>query len=569
VPAGTVVGGKFRIDRVLAEGGMGVVVAATDLHLERPVALKFLRAENGADWECAARFTREAKAAAQLKSEYVAAVLDVGVTDDGMPYIVMEYLEGQSLFQVLRTQGPLDIESAALYTIQVCEGLAEAHSRGILHRDIKPDNLFLLERSPGWRSIKIVDFGISRLSLAEGGDITTGIMMGSPSYMSPEELGAGPSLDHRTDIWSLGATLHELLTGRTAFEPSMLPELVSAIMHRPPVPVRRLRPEVPEELAAVIERCLAKDREARFSSAADLARALLPFAPESARGIAERAATMAPAFAPSVSRQKVARLARLAVAHNDVDADEAHYPGQIAVAGVSFRRQKSRFPNTSARVGNERRSPRGPYVWLARTTPTGHAHRGLVRRSARLAFVLASVGVLLFIAGTTRQRAEPAAPSIVLVSPSVPLRATADPFVETPGAGTLITNLAPHGSIEPALGSEMVSPGLDTQDPSSEPATPIVVHPARAGASPATAEHVPAKRATSPATATAKADEFGILDVPEPSAASPAVPSAAPPESADDPFDLGPQPNEMPSTSVERSHSVARPIEMKNPYREP
>jgi len=551
---------------MLAEGGMGIVVAATDLHLERPVALKFLRAESGADWECAARFTREAKAAAQLKSEHVAAVLDVGVTDDGMPYIVMEYLEGQSLFQVLRNEGPLDIESAALYCIQVCEGLAEAHSRGILHRDIKPDNLFLLERSPGWRSIKIVDFGISRLSLAEGGDITTGVMMGSPSYMSPEELGAGPSLDHRTDIWSLGATLHELLTGRTAFEPSMLPELVSAIMHRPPIPVRRLRPDVPPELAAVVERCLAKDREARFSSAADLARALLPFAPESARGIAERAATMVPAFTPSVSRQKVARRAPLA--HNDVGADEAHYPGQIVVSGLSQRRQKTRFPSTSARVGNERRSFRGS-VWLARTTPSGAPQRGLVRRSARLAFVLAAVGVLLFIAGAMRQRPEPAAHATVLVSPPAPPRTTAEPVVEAPGAGTVLTNVGARSLAEPLAGTEIASPGLDTRDPANEDAPPTAARPAHAGATP---EHLapPAKapHATGPAAAaTAKAsDEFGILDAPVPPLA---VPSAAPPESTDDPWDLGPQPNEVPSTSGEPGHFVARPIETQNPYRTP
>jgi serine/threonine-protein kinase len=564
VPVGTVLAGKFRIDRILAEGGMGIVVAATDLHLERPVALKFLRAETGTDWEAAARFTREAKVAAQLKSEHVATVLDVGVNDDGTPYMVMEYLEGQSLFEVLRTQGPLDIESAALYAIQVCEGLAEAHSRGILHRDIKPDNLFLVERSPGWRSIKILDFGISRLSVADGGDSTAGIMMGSPCYMSPEELGAGPSLDHRTDIWSLGATLHELLTGRTAFEPSLLPELVSAIMHQPPAPVRHLRPDVPPELAAVIERCLAKDREARFASAADLAHALLPFAPESARGVAERAATMAPAFAPSVSHQKALRRTRQPLAHNDVDADEAHYPGQIVVDGVSHRRQVTRFPSTSVRVGNERRSARGPSVWLARTTPSGRPDRGLARRSTRLALLLAAVGTLLFMAGSMRHRAESARP-IVLVSPA-PHGAAADPVVGTQGTGTVLTSLGARGVTGPVAGSEAANAGFDARElaPASEEAPPTVA-PVRAA--PAMADHVVlSRKATHAPAPAAPINAVHAADIAESSAASSEspTPSAAPPEAPADLWGLGP-PNEA-SEQGEAGHPSARPIESKNPY---
>jgi serine/threonine protein kinase len=294
---GVVVAGKFRVERILAEGGMGVVVAATHIQLDRPVALKFLRADISANLEALARFTREAKAAAQLKSEHVAHVLDVGVTDDGTPYMVMEYLDGQSLYRVLQTQGPLSIASAADYAIQTCEGLAEAHARGIVHRDVKPDNLFLIERSPGWRSIKILDFGISKIPLTDANNIATGVIMGSPCYMSPEQLRSTATVDHRTDIWSLGATLYELLTDKAAFDASLtLPELVATILHKPPPSLPALRPDIPAELAAVIGRCLEKDREARFASAAELARALLPFAPERARSAAERAGSMAPAF---------------------------------------------------------------------------------------------------------------------------------------------------------------------------------------------------------------------------------------------------------------------------------
>jgi serine/threonine-protein kinase len=165
VRSGGVVSGKFRIDRVLGEGGMGVVVAATHLQLDEPVALKFLRSEAVAESEALGRFMREAKAAAKLKSEHVARVLDVAVTDEGSPYIVMEYLEGRDLSRTVQGDGPLDVASATEFVIQACEGLSEAHARGIVHRDIKPENLFLVERTQGWKTVKILDFGISKIAM--------------------------------------------------------------------------------------------------------------------------------------------------------------------------------------------------------------------------------------------------------------------------------------------------------------------------------------------------------------------------------------------------------------------
>jgi eukaryotic-like serine/threonine-protein kinase len=305
---GTIVAGKYRVDRTLAEGGMGVVVAATHLHLQQSVALKFLRGGNvSSEWDALARFSGEAKAVAQLRSEHVAHVLDAGVTDDGTPYMVMEYLEGRSLARALQTQGPFDVASAAEYVIQACEGLAEAHSQGIVHRDIKPFNLFLVERSPGWHAIKIVDFGISKLAFSDTPNVTTGVIIGSPCYMSPEQLRSTATVDHRSDIWSLGATLHELLAGRAAFDATLtLPALVAAILDRPAPALREIRPDVPEALAAVVTRCLAKDREGRFQSAGELATALLPFAPARARVPAERAASMRPAVDQTRSATRLA-----------------------------------------------------------------------------------------------------------------------------------------------------------------------------------------------------------------------------------------------------------------------
>jgi eukaryotic-like serine/threonine-protein kinase len=296
---GSVVAGKFRIERLLAEGGMGLVVAATHLQLEQTVALKFFRGDLRAHGEPLLRFMREAKAAAQLKSEHVARMLDVGVTEGGTPYMVMEYLEGRGLEKLIATEGPLDVPSAAEYAIQACEGLAEAHSRGIIHRDIKPSNLFLADLSPGWRAIKILDFGISKVSLARASNITThlNLVMGTPCYMSPEQLQSTAKVDHRTDIWSLGATLYESLTGSAPFDASLpLLALAEEIVSRDAPTVRQRRPDVPQELSAIVARCLTRDRNERFQSAAALAMALLPFARMRARVTAERAVSMTPAM---------------------------------------------------------------------------------------------------------------------------------------------------------------------------------------------------------------------------------------------------------------------------------
>jgi serine/threonine protein kinase len=291
---GNVIAGRFRVERKIAEGGMGVVVAAMHIQLHQMVALKFLRADIGTQGDVLARFMREARAAAQLKSEHVARVLDLGITEDGTPYMAMEYLEGKSLAETLRAYGPLDIATVAEYGIQTCEGLAEAHSRGIVHRDIKPENLFLVERSPGYGAVKILDFGISKSVLSDVPNLATSVIMGSPCYMSPEQLRSTASVDHTADIWSLGATLHELLSGSTPFDASQtLHELVTAVLEKPAPSLHDLRPAVPVELAAVIAKCLAKNKEDRYENVAQLASALLPFAPVRARAPAERAVAMA------------------------------------------------------------------------------------------------------------------------------------------------------------------------------------------------------------------------------------------------------------------------------------
>ena len=280
VAPGDVLADKYRVERVLGAGGMGVVVAATHLELQEQVAVKFLHPEAIESPEAAARFIREARVAVKIRSENVARVIDVGRLDNGAPYMVMEYLEGEDLAaQILR--GPLAIEAAVDYLIQACAAMAEAHKVGVIHRDLKPANLFVVQRSDGTPIIKVLDFGISKLSvpdLSDAGLTKTSTMMGSPYYMSPEQMRSARDVDVRTDVWALGVILFELLTAQNAFGGTTLPELIANIMTVGPRRLQELRPDVPAGLCAVVYRCLEKEPTSRFQNVADLAQALVPYA---------------------------------------------------------------------------------------------------------------------------------------------------------------------------------------------------------------------------------------------------------------------------------------------------
>jgi serine/threonine protein kinase len=300
VRVGHVIAGKFRVERALGEGGMGYVVLATHLMLDERVALKFLRKEVMLQPDVVARFLQEARAAAKLKSEHVARVLDVGV-DDAMPYIVMEYLEGRNLEEILAARGPLPVNEAVELVVQAAEGISEAHARGIIHRDIKPANLFLAERADGWPTLKILDFGISKAALTSTNglaielskQIKTLQLLGSPYYMSPEQIRSTKDVDRRTDIWALGVVLFELLTGQTAWTSTDLLPLAQEIGERPHRKLSAFLTNAPEGLEALIDRALAKNPKDRFQSAAEMSNALLAFtASKRSRVIATHAATL-------------------------------------------------------------------------------------------------------------------------------------------------------------------------------------------------------------------------------------------------------------------------------------
>ncbi|MBK9259723.1 MAG: serine/threonine protein kinase [Polyangiaceae bacterium] len=290
--AGDVIGGKYRVERVIGQGGMGTVVRARHTLLEQDVAIKVLATELASDPQYATRFLREAQTAVSIKGEHVVRVLDVGTRENGAPYMVMEYLEGKDLGAVVETSGPLAIADAVDYVLQACEALAEAHVAGLTHRDIKPSNLFLARRSDGSPLVKLLDFGIAKPSSTTTDNrlTATGTSMGSPSYMSPEQVRNAKTVDNRSDIWSLGASLHELLTGSPPFLAEIFPALCAAIIADSPTPLREARKDAPLELEAVIMKCLEKKPENRYPDVASLAVALAPFGGAHARISVDRIA---------------------------------------------------------------------------------------------------------------------------------------------------------------------------------------------------------------------------------------------------------------------------------------
>jgi serine/threonine-protein kinase len=278
VKTGEVLAGKYVIERVLGAGGMGVVVAAWHVQLEQRFALKFLLPAACAVPDAIARFLREGKAAARITSEHVARVIDTGVLDGGAPYLVMEYLEGKDLGRA----GILAPEDAVEYVLQAAEAIGEAHVLGIIHRDLKPANLFLAARKDGSPLVKVLDFGISK-AVGEPSTNTpqltgTAMMMGSPRYMSPEQMVSAKDVDTRTDVWALGVILYELVTGEAVWHADTVQGLCALIASAPAPKLRAKAPHAPAILEDVIARCLAKSPGDRLPSVADLALLLAPIA---------------------------------------------------------------------------------------------------------------------------------------------------------------------------------------------------------------------------------------------------------------------------------------------------
>jgi serine/threonine protein kinase len=282
----------FDLDGVLGAGGMGVVLSARDRRQSRRVAIKLVRDSATADSKAKARLVREARLAGALRSRHAVRVFEVGTLRDGVPFLVMEQLEGMDLARRLRA-GALEIGEAVDIVVQACAAIAEAHSMGIIHRDLKPSNLFLVD-GPSL-AVKVLDFGVARevARRREGSGSTetttgggpfpstlteSGVVIGSPAYMAPEQVRGLRALDGRVDLWSLGVILYEALAGAVPFHGASVPDTLVRIASEAHVPLLRVAPSIPRGLAGAVETCLEKERERRPESAAGLVRLLAPYA---------------------------------------------------------------------------------------------------------------------------------------------------------------------------------------------------------------------------------------------------------------------------------------------------
>ena len=289
---GAFIGDKYRIEREIGRGGFGVVVRAMHLTLDQRVAIKVLTEGEGStqqEWEeDAARFRREAKATAALRSEHVVRVLDVDVLEHGYPYIVMEYLEGKTLHeQIYGSAGGMPIADAVDVCVQVLAAIADAHAAGIVHRDLKPANVFLTKGPSGIPIVKVLDFGVSKMLSAGSQRLTrTGSVVGTVAYMAPEQMLDARTVDGRGDLWSVGLILYEALARAHPFGPATTgPKIISAVLKEPLVPIATIRAEVPPGLDAAVSKLLEKKQEKRFQTALEAAQALAPFASARARPV--------------------------------------------------------------------------------------------------------------------------------------------------------------------------------------------------------------------------------------------------------------------------------------------
>jgi eukaryotic-like serine/threonine-protein kinase len=384
VVPGQVLLGKYRVDAILGHGGMGVVAKCTHLIMGGAVAIKMLRKDVLHDRDSVERFTREAKAAHQLRSEYVARVLDVGTFEDGVPYMVMEYLDGQDLGQLLEQQGCVGAPLATQMMLQTAEALAEAHSVGIVHRDVKPTNLFYTWRPDGSALIKVLDFGISKSPTGTDLQLTqTQSLLGTPAYMSPEQMRSARLVDARTDIWSLGTVIYELIEGRRPFEAESFSEMCVKVAVDPPAPFVN----TPPSLQPVLLRCLAKSPDQRYTTMAELSRDLIPFAPDESQ-------------AKMLVERMVRMLRRSSGADWDVQTGSASRSLPMPMAMPAGTQPYVATPPHGVPNALQARAPSAPVMMVRAPSPQHDVNtlKDPPRKRSKLGFVLGASFVVIAIA---------------------------------------------------------------------------------------------------------------------------------------------------------------------------
>jgi eukaryotic-like serine/threonine-protein kinase len=405
---GDVLAQKYRVESMVGRGGMGVVLSARHVQLGQVVAIKLLTLPPDEDRrdEAIGRFLHEAQAAAKLQNDHVVRIYDVGQLDNGLPFMVMELLVGADLGTVLDERGALTEPEAVDYVLQACAGVAEAHRMGIVHRDLKPSNLFVTKRSDGLPLLKVLDFGISKqLTDPASGEAVptftnTRTLMGSPHYMSPEQVRDARRVDGRTDIWALGVILQELITDAPVFHGESFPGVCAAIVADPPMPVRTMRPDVSAALEAIIGRCLEKDAKLRFQSVAELQAALMPLAPQILRS-----GSISQPVAYSSGTREVASPIRVSPSAKPGDPTVASGPPEKARSGPDRTLESARLATGQGSTQSALAStdPRVPVVEATLSPPA--------RSKARLLLPL-GLAALLGAAGLWLQSHPSPAPTV-------------------------------------------------------------------------------------------------------------------------------------------------------------
>jgi serine/threonine protein kinase len=460
VHPGEILAEKYQVERALGQGGMGIVVAARHLELDQTVAIKFLVRD--APPNAVERFMREAKAAALVKSEHVCRVLDVGKLASGEPYIVMEYLEGSDLADKLEAEGPQPFTDVIGWVIQACDALSSAHSQGIVHRDLKPANLFLQHTVDGPPTLKVVDFGISKLATS-GALTSTAVLMGSPFYMSPEQLESSRDVDLRSDVWSLGIVLYELLAGVPPFTAETLVQIVVQAREQEPVPLHMLRPEIPKQIERVIAKCLAKNAANRYQNVNELVVDLAPFAPPETNAIVKKLSKRA-------GRSSDPKL----VLSKTVDTN----PEKLKQASQQTRRDTPNARGSDEAIGEAptirpaaaQTDPAVPHITdlkppdVTRPPPA----------RARMAVAGGAIGVLLILAAGIAITRKPAAPSRMVQETTLSSSGVLDSSGLAPTAPSFSVTPLPAPHVEPSASAAVVaSSGRPGPRPTAHPgATP-------------------------------------------------------------------------------------------------
>jgi len=506
------IAGKYVLERLLGQGGMGAVFAAKHIKLSKAVAIKIMLAD-ASNPEAAQRFINEGRAAANIQNEHVVRVDDVD-EELGYAYMVLELLDGEDLSQLLEREPTrrLAPHVAAGYVLEALKGVMQAHAIGIVHRDLKPSNLFLAKRKDGSVVVKVLDFGISKaqgssaLAASPSSLTSTKAMLGSPLYMSPEQLRSSKSVDHRADIWAIGVIAYELTTGHLPFQGDSLGELFANILETDPAPLRSYVPEIAPGLEQVVLRCLQRRPEQRFQSAAELVQALTPFA-VGQPGIAGSAPQAGTALLPPGAATSLA----------NANAITPGAPVGAVTPGTPSGMVRPSLPSSGAATGSGPRVVAGT-VALGAHTPHGLQHTGggwqstgapgaVIPKSKAPLLVGGAIAAVLVLLGAV---------GAVLIAKS---RAPAEPGTSTSVAAS---TPPPPSIIIPPTTAETAAPATASTVANAEPATTSTV----ASAEPTTAPPTQTRPAKPPVQPTPQA-KVDPRKPPEPSP-SPPLPAPAP-----------------------------------------